>query len=60
VKGRLNVLAETREVIVLRAFAQPELLETHERTADLVLTRGETVEVQSVLAPQAAEIPSRR
>jgi hypothetical protein len=61
-----RMLADRREFPVvdvhhaLAAFAQPELLETAERTADLVLTRGETVEVQSVLVPQAAQISPKK
>ncbi len=41
-------------------LAQPELLETHDKQADLVLTRGENPEIQTLLAPQARAIPKRR
>jgi hypothetical protein len=40
----------------LAPLAQPELLDTEEQTAQLVLTRGETTEVQAVLAPEASRI----
>jgi hypothetical protein len=40
----------------LRAFAQPELLETGEHKADVILQRGDSIEVQSVLAPGAREL----
>jgi hypothetical protein len=40
----------------LGAFAQPELLETGQHTADLVLQRGTSVEVQTVLAPGARQL----
>ncbi len=61
-----RMLSDRREFPVadvhdaLAAFSQPELLETREHRADLVLARGETVEVQSVLAPQAQQIRPQR
>lgn len=57
-----RLLADRREFPVLDVIdalaplAQPELLETEEQTAQLVLTRGETTEVQAVVAPEAQEI----
>jgi hypothetical protein len=45
-------------VTALTALAQPELLVTRDKQADLILTRGQETEVQTVLAPEAAEISS--
>jgi len=58
-----RMLADRREYPVIEvhdaliAFSQPHLLETREHRANLVITRGDSVEVQSVLAPQASAIP---
>lgn len=57
-----KLLVDRREYPVLDViealgtFAQPELLETTEQAADLILTRGEETEVRSVLAPQATQL----
>jgi hypothetical protein len=40
----------------LTALAQPELLETREHKADLVLTRGNETDVQAVLVPQPQSV----
>jgi hypothetical protein len=57
-----RMLADRRDfpvvdvVEALGNFAQPELLETTEQTADLILTRGDETEVRSVLAPEAQQM----
>jgi hypothetical protein len=56
-----SMLADRREYPVtavldgLAALAQPELLKTQEETADVVVTRGSQIEVQTVIVPEAAE-----
>jgi hypothetical protein len=47
-------------VEALGPIAQPELLATRERKAQLVLTRGAETDVQSVLAPQARKLRARK
>lgn len=47
-------------VAALLPLAQPELLETTERQAELILERGEETEVQAVVAPQAGEVRGTR
>lgn len=43
-------------VAALAPLAQPELLETEDKHADLVLTRGDDLEVQAVIAPEASRL----
>jgi hypothetical protein len=42
-------------VAAFEAFAQPELLDTEHEQAEVVLTRGDAVEMRTVLAPEAQQ-----
>jgi hypothetical protein len=56
------MLADRREFPVLEVLdalaplAQPELLKTQGEGADVVVTRGEQTEVQTVIVPEAVRI----
>jgi hypothetical protein len=59
-----QMLAERREFPVrdvydaLGAFAQPELLDTEEQRADVVVKRAAATEVQTIVAPEASLLNS--
>jgi hypothetical protein len=42
-------------VAALEAFAQPELLDTESEQAEVVLTRGDAIEMRTVIAPEAQQ-----